>query len=134
MCNKLVCNVRVPQGISFHQYADDTQLNLKIAPQSTTISFDILDRCTQVVQNWFTQNGLCLNPTKSEVMFLGNRHQVKELNQVESISITGSSIKPVKAIKNLGVYLETNLSFDQHVNSICKADMPRCLRNRQGKT
>jgi hypothetical protein len=40
---------------------------------------------------------------------------------VESISITGSSIKPVKTIKNLGVHLDTNLTFDQHVNSICKA-------------
>ena len=76
-----ISNVISSFGISFHQYADDTQLYLNIAPQSTIISFDILDRCTQAVQNWFTQNELCLNPTKSEVMFLGNRHQVIKLTK-----------------------------------------------------
>jgi hypothetical protein len=115
-----ISNVISSFGIAFHQYADDTQLYLNIAPQSLDVSLNTLDRCTRAVQEWFTQNGLCLNPAKSEVMFMGTRSRVAEANRLESVSITGSSIKPADSIKNLGVYLDTNLSFDTQVNNICK--------------
>jgi hypothetical protein len=43
------------------------------------------------------------------------------LNQVGSISVAGSSIKLQTSIKNLGVYLDSRLSFDKQVSETCKA-------------
>ena len=49
-----------------HQYADDTQLCIGITAvdHNDGSSLMSLDRCTSAVQEWFLQNGLCLNPTK----------------------------------------------------------------------
>ena len=43
------------------------------------------------------------------------------LNQVGSISVAGSPIKLQTSIKNLGVYLDSRLSFDKQVSETSKA-------------
>jgi len=43
------------------------------------------------------------------------------LNQVESSSVAGSPIKLQTSIKNLGVYLDSRLSFDKQLSITCKA-------------
>ena len=43
------------------------------------------------------------------------------LNQVGSISVAGSPIKLQTSIKNLGVYLDSRLSFDKQASETCKA-------------
>jgi len=108
-------------GVRFHQYADDTQLYIGVSPADVHLTIDLMDRCTSALQEWFTHNGMCLNPSKSEVMLLGTRQQLQKLNPVDSFSIAGSLIKPVNKIKSLGVTLDSNLSLDPHVIATCKA-------------
>jgi len=50
-------------GADHTQYADDTQLFISL---STTSSANTLDNCLAAVYNWFTINGLSLNPDKSD--------------------------------------------------------------------
>ena len=52
-------------GVSFHQFADDTQLYIGVDLKSIVESLDILDKCSRAVLDWFTNNGLALNPLKS---------------------------------------------------------------------
>ena len=40
---------------------------------------------------------------------------------ITSISVAGSPIKLQSSIKNLGVYLDSKMSFDEQVSEICKA-------------
>ena len=122
-----VINSDQPNGnnsISFHQYADDTQLY--IGTNSSTLAHQValIESCTQRVHDWLLNNGLHLNPTKSEaIAFFNPRSKPLETlaKSITSISVAGSPIKLQSSIKNLGVYLDSKMSFDKQVSEICKA-------------
>ena len=107
--------------LTFHQYADDTQLYISVDRRNVPVSLDSLDSCTGELEDWFTHNGLALNPSKSEVMFLGTRPQVRAIGQVPVVKVAGHEIHPSDTIKNLGVVLDSELTFSKHIDMICKA-------------
>ena len=114
-CNNLV---------SFHQYADDTQLYIGANSSSLPSQIASIESCTLRVHNWLLNNGLHLNPSKSEaIAFFNPRSKPLQTlaESVESISVAGSPIKLQTSIKNLGVYLDSRLSFDKQVSETCKA-------------
>ena len=103
-----------------HQYADDTQIYISVPNDELAVKVDCLERCTTGVHIWLLSNGLQLNPQKSEVIQFGvgrGRAQV----DVDIISISDVDIQPSPAVKSLGVTLDRQLSFDQHVANVCKA-------------
>ena len=110
--------------VSFHQYADDTQLY--IGTNLSTLAHQVasIESCTQRVHNWLLNNGLHLNPSKSEaIAFFNPRSKPLEslAESIASISVAGSPIKLQSSIKNLGVYLDSRMSFDRQVSETCKA-------------
>ena len=83
-----------------------------------------IESCTQRVHNWLLNNGLHLNPSKSEAIVFYNPRSKPLAALAESIrtvSVAGSPIKLQTSIKNLGVYLDSKMSFDKQVSETCKA-------------
>ena len=78
-------------GLSFHQFADDTQLYVSVIPKSPQTSLVILDKCSCALLEWFSNNGLALNPTKSEVLFCGTRVNIDTTHQIQSVQVVESS-------------------------------------------
>ena len=110
--------------VSFHQYADDTQLYIGVRTDELELSIDLLDQCTTALQDWFNNNGLCLNPSKSEIILVGTRQKLFSASNefdASSVKITGCPIVPSNSIKNLGVLIDSTLSFNSQVDSTCKA-------------
>ena len=67
----------------------------------------------------FTSTHLSLRPSP---FFNPRSEPLQNLAEsIETISVAGSPIKPQTSIKNLGVYLDSRLSFDKQVSEICKA-------------
>ena len=110
--------------VSFHQYADDTQLYIGTNSSMLTTQIASIESCTQRVHNWLLNNGLHLNPSKSEAIVFYNPRS-KPLaalaESIETVSVAGSPIKLQTPIKNLGVYLDSKMSFDKQVSETCKA-------------
>ena len=50
-----------------YQNADDTQLYIAIHSNDDLAR---LEKCTSAVKDWFTENGMLLNPDKSEVLLV----------------------------------------------------------------
>jgi len=63
----------------------------------------------------FSQNGLLLNPDKSEVMYIGTRQRLRISELPETVTVAGSTIATTDKLKVLGVVLDSSLTFDQHV-------------------
>ena len=55
-------------------------------------------------------NLLKLNEDKTEIMVFGSRWQIKNTN-INKIIVTGTKIKPVKCVCNIGVYLDNNMDI-----------------------
>ena len=54
--------------VSFHQYADDTQLYIGTNLYTLADQVASIESCTQRVHNWLLNNGQHLNPSKSEAI------------------------------------------------------------------
>ena len=110
--------------VSFHQYADDTRLYIGTNSSTLTTQIASIESCTQRVHNWLLNNGLHLNPSKSEAIAFYNPRSKPLATLAESIrtvSVAGSPIKLQTSIKNLGVYLDSKMSSDKQVSETCKA-------------
>ena len=110
--------------MSFHQYADDTQLYIGTNSSTLTSQIASIESCSQRVHDWLLNNGLHLNPSKSEAIAFHNPRSKPLAALAESIgtiSVAGSPIRLQSSIKNLGVYLDSTMFFDKQVSETCKA-------------
>ena len=60
---------------------------------------------------------MIVNPDKFQAMVLGSRHKQKE---TISPKINGIEIKGQSSITLLGVEIENELNFSNHISNICK--------------
>ena len=100
-------------GISFHNYADDTQLYIAVSPDDTG-PLDTLFNCILDIKSWMAANFLQLNQDKTEVLVIGPE------GQREKLLTNLQDLKPSKTVKNLGVIFDSELSFIPHIKNIKK--------------
>ncbi|KAI2643977.1 putative RNA-directed DNA polymerase from transposon BS [Labeo rohita] len=105
-------------GVSFHCYADDTQLYISLRP-GETYQFDKLTDCVVELKNWMTSNFLLLNSEKTEVLIIGPKTSACN-NLKHCLILDGCSVNSSSSVRNLGVLFDGNLSFENHISSICK--------------
>ncbi len=102
--------------IAYHSYADDTQIYLALSPNDYS-PIDSLCQCTDEINSWMCQNFLQLNKEKTEVIAFGNKDEVLKVNAyLDSRDQTTKN-----QVRNLGVILETDLSFSSHVKAVTKS-------------
>ncbi len=65
--------------ISYHSYADDTQIYLALSPNDYS-HIDSLCQCTDGINSWKGQNIFQLNKEKTEVMAFENKDEVLKVN------------------------------------------------------
>lgn len=96
-------------NVSYHSYADATQLYISVSPTNLS-PLDDLFNCIPAIKLWMTHNVLQLNNDKTEVLVVGP----KELRQ-KMYPVLAS-----KSIRNLGVIIDPNLNFHEHILNITK--------------
>ena len=104
-------------GVHHTQYADDTQLYIELRDNAVTS----LDNCFRAVHQWFIENGLALNPGKSEVIVTGTGARIRQEGRIEEMTLGDTPISVSNTVKSLGVTIDETLSFNNHVDNVCKA-------------
>ncbi len=100
-------------GVSFHFYADDTQIYLPIKRNNSTVITSLL-QCLEEVKSWLVQNFLFLNEDKTEVIVFGPNENSQYISpELESLSVFRSS-----RVRNLGVLVDQHLKFDKYISSV----------------
>ena len=101
-----VCNV--------YSYADDnTLLNTDHRIDSLVAK---LENSAMVAAHWFDINGMKSNQSKFQAMIL-NKHP--DQNNI-SLNVNGTNVPLKSCVKLLGVFIDYELTFSEHVNYICK--------------
>ena len=107
--------------VSQRQYADDTQLFISLSPSNFSSGLNNLTDCLDALHVWFCQNGMALNPTKSDAAIFGTQKRSHSYSSLESVNFAGTNITLSDHIKILGTTLDSHLTMDRHVSSICKS-------------
>lgn len=103
-------------NISYHSYADDTQLYISVSPHDSTPLHSLSD-CIQQVNQWMSQNFLQLNAEKTEVIVFGPKNTRLEVcSQLNSMTL-----KATDQARNLGVVMDSDLNFNSHIKTITKS-------------
>jgi len=117
----LVSSIVNSYNFQQHQYADDTQLFITLSPTGFSSDISNLTLCLSALHYWFCQNGMALNPDKSDAIIIGTQQQSFSYSNITTIDIAGSTIPLADHIKVLGVTLDKHLTFDDHVSAVCKS-------------
>ena len=107
--------------ICFHFYADDPQLYVHLTHNHATLAFESLKNCLDDVRKWLSVNKLKLYPDKTEFILFGSKNVRTKLGKFFPVNILGTLLSPAEAIRNLGVWFDSDFSFSCHVRNICKA-------------
>jgi len=81
---------------------------------NTSEGLSVLAACTTDVRQWYMQNGLQLNPDKSEALIVGTSNQLNTKSIPLSVSVAGTELPVADYMKVLGVVLDRRLLFDRH--------------------
>ena len=74
-----------------------------------------LSRDSNIAVQWFKDNGMQANPTKFQAIL---SHRKTRL--IQPININNNTVIPQDSVKLLGVTFDVNLTFDTHVDTICR--------------
>ena len=114
-------------NVSYHSYADDSQLYIQCDNNEESIRCAInrLERCILDICEWMSGNSLKINQDKTEfIIFSCKSDQYNHL----SLNIGSEIIHPSKSVKILGVTLDSNMNMQQDVE--IHVDLHICIFER----
>ena len=112
-------------AISYHIYADDTQMYTYFNPKdANSISMAVckIEACIRDVRSWMTANQLKLNDEKTEFIVITSPSSSDHVKRFHPSVVVGDKvILPSVKVKTLGVILDSNMSMAHHVNKVVKS-------------
>ena len=103
---------------SAYMYADDMQIIHSFYPDKVSCATTELELDLAKIHNWSSSHGLTLNPSKTSLLTVGSAPLLDKLPSVQ-VSFASSLISPADTMKNLGLILDPNWSFEQDAIKIC---------------
>lgn len=114
-----------PQNCSVQSYVDDTKLVISFKMKDTVNAFADLRVDLHRIGQWCSNNHLLLNPSKTKLMVFGSRQMHSRLD-TPSLTFMGRELVPEHTAKDLGVILDKNLTYDEHITKTVSSCMS-CL-------
>ena len=105
-------------GVNYHFFADDTQLYIRV--EDIDEAKHRLSSLLSDLKIWMARRNLKLNDGKTEIIVIwGNLRNVPIAN-FGVMSFGDTQLVPCESANNLGVVLDSSLSFRSHIDSIVK--------------
>ncbi len=104
-------------GFSHHCYADDTQLYFSFQPDDPMVAVRITF-CLRDIFSWMKDHHLQLNLAKTELLVVSAN---PALHHNFSIQLGLSTITPSRTARNLGVVMDEQLSFTDHIATTARS-------------
>lgn len=111
-----------PSKFQVEGFADDHQLlkQFLLALQVKALGDDIV-KCLKRISQWMNEHFLCLNQGKTKILVVAPPSVKKQILIGGVILDDNSCIRFVESAKNLGVILDSVLSFEPQINKVVKS-------------
>lgn len=73
-------------------------------------------------------NSLLINPDKTKLLVIGVPQLMRTLPSIPPVKLLGKEIEPVTVAKDLGVMIDSSLSYNEHVTKTVSNCMYRLIR------
>lgn len=121
---------------SYHLYADDLQIYTQATYEDITLAISTINKDLATIVEWSRDHGLNVNPSKTKVILIGSYKFIDKVdyNQLNPVVFDGVLLPYNRVVKNLGVFLDSTLSWKPQLEFISKkvfsaAGSLRRLRN-----
>lgn len=109
------------KSCKYHLYADDTQLYYSFNAKDAKTAIKIINEDLNNIYEWSQNNSLALNPSKSQTIIFGTQKQYGSIIDCgEKIKINGVNLEQVNSARNLGLILDREQKFKEHINNKVK--------------
>ena len=109
------------QGFAIKGYADDHQVYMSFTPE---FQYNVLsNQLKNIINNvylWMSRFYLKLNPDKSQIIVFCSR-EIKEKILINGVFMNNNCIRFVENVKNLGFYLDSDMSLNKQVTEVVKS-------------
>ena len=107
-------------NVNYHFYADDTQLYVTFDLDCADTAITKMENAISMIRDWMSQNFLCLNDNKTEVLLVGSKHAHSKL-KIPFINIGNEHIIPSVDARNIGFIFDNVMNCHKQVQATCKA-------------
>jgi len=114
----------VPENCSSQCYVDDTKLLMSFQLHDQHEAIAKMNKDLLSIRNWCFNNQLLLNPDKMKLVIFGSWQLTAKVIDPR-LFLLGKELKPVKAARDLGVTLDSNLTFNEYIVSTVSSCMSR---------
>ena len=106
----------------YHLYADDVQIYLSTTPAHLHQAIDKVNQDLDHIVTWSKNHGMRINPSKSQAILFASKKILSRIDSetLPSLLIGTTPISFHNTVKNLGLQLQHNLSWNEHVNTVCR--------------
>jgi hypothetical protein len=116
--------VITPFDIHFALYADDIQLYVSTSVSDLPLTIARMEKCILALKDWLAASLLTLNGLKTEAIILGSPTILKKITFTH-ISVAGIDIPFRPTVRDLGVTLDSSLTFHTYITHVCRKSFIR---------
>ena len=104
----------VPKLCQTACYVDDSKLYLKFKINELCNAVSAVNSDLNEICKWCCHNSLLMNPDKTNLLVIGVPQLLRQVTDF-TITLCGKLISPTPVAKDLGVFLDQCLSYDEHI-------------------
>ena len=117
----------VPKRCQSASYVDDSKLYLKFKTNELCNAVSAVNSDLNEICKWCCYNSLLLNPDKTKVLVVGVPQLLRQLPDF-TITLCGKPISPIPVAKDLGVFLDQCLSYNEHIRKTVASCMNKLIQ------
>jgi hypothetical protein len=109
---------KIAEDTNIKLFADDT--NIFLFKDTIPDLYDSANKVLEKLGMWFHANKLSINIEKTQYILFNKNGQAKQMEPLPSLVLNNKKIEKVCSCKYLGVIVDENLSFKEHINNVIK--------------
>ena len=108
-------------NLSYHLYADDTQVYISLSQSNAQESVSTLSDCLTDILLWMESSKLKLNPDKTDRIIISTKQQRNRVINHFPVKLLSIDTFPSDTVHNFGVVFDGDFNFCQHISQVCKS-------------